>query len=178
MPLRGKILLMKESLQGKIWWSYLEEDLQELLLTSAKLSAKAAELGEGVHDFSFIVFPAAKAYEGFLKKLFLDMGFISRENYFGKRFRIGRALNPSLDKNFRTESVYDKVANYCGGKELAEKLWETWRLSRNLVFHWFPDEKNALTLKEAQNRNEMIIQAIDASFKECGQSLPLRDKIR
>ena len=158
---------MEESLEQKVWWDYLEEDLQELLLTSAHLSAKATELGEGVHDFSFIVFPAAKAYEGFLKKLFLDKGFITKDDYFGKKFRVGRALNPYLDRQFRYESVYDKVVTFCGGKALADKLWETWRQSRNLVFHWFPDEKRALTLTEAEDRYKMVIEAIDAAFKEC-----------
>lgn len=158
---------MEENLEQKAWWSYLEADLQELLRTSVVLIEKGEELGRGVHDFSFIVFPAAKAYEGFLKKLFLDLGFITKDDYFGKRFRVGKALNPSLEKKFRNESVYDKIVEFCQGKELADKLWETWRESRNLVFHWFPDEKRALTLSEAKDRYKMIIEAIDAAFKEC-----------
>lgn len=158
---------MEGSLDNKVWWSYLEEDLQELLLTSVHLISKAQELGEGVHDYSFIVFPAAKAYEGFLKKLFLDLGFISKEDYFGKKFRIGKALNPYLEKEFRHESVYDKLVNYCGGNALADRLWETWKNSRNLVFHWFPEEKRALDLNEARGRYKMIIEAIDEAFKEC-----------
>lgn len=120
------------------------------------------------HDYSFVVFPAAKAYEGFLKKLFFDLGFITEEDYSGKRFRIGKALNPTLPKEIRNDHwVYKKIVIYCGGAELADKLWDTWRLSRNLVFHWFPNEKNALTLSEAQNRLNQIIDAIDSAFKEC-----------
>lgn len=162
-----KIVSMGDNLENKDWWSYLEEDLQELLLTSVVLKNKGNELGLGVHDFSFIVFPAAKAYEGFLKKLFLDMGFITKSDYFGKRFRVGRALNPSLERKFRTENVYDKIVGFTGSRELADRLWETWKESRNLVFHWFPDEKHALTFDEAQVRHEMIIEAIDEAFKEC-----------
>lgn len=158
---------MEESLVNKAWWGYLEEDLQELLLTSVHLLNKGQELGEGVHDYSFIVFPAAKAYEGFLKKLFLDLGFISKEDYYGKKFRIGRALNPYLEKEYRHESIFDKVVSYCGGSVVANQLWETWKNSRNLVFHWFPDEKRALNLVEAKQRYEMIIGAIDEAFKEC-----------
>ena len=158
---------MEESLDKKVWWNYLEEDLQELLLTSNHLINKAEELGEGVHDFSFVVFPAAKAFEGFLKKLFLDMGFISKEDYFGKKFRIGKALNPYLDKELRHESVYDRLVNFSGSSKVADHLWETWKNSRNLVFHWFPDEKKALDLIEAKRRYEMIIEAIDETYKEC-----------
>ena len=114
-----------------------------------------------------MVFPAAKAYEGFLKKLFLDLKFITEEDYYGKHFRIGKALNPSLPKELKREGVYDKVVQYCQGHTLADDLWNTWRLSRNLVFHWFPDEKNTITLPEAGERIEMIIAAIDEAFKEC-----------
>lgn len=158
---------MEEKLEQKIWWGYLEEDLQELLRTSLHLSKKAEELGEGVHDFSFIVFPAAKAYEGFLKKLFLDKGFITKEDYFGKKFRVGKALNPYLDRELRHESVYDKLVNFTHGNQLADKLWETWKLSRNLVFHWFPDEKQALTAQEARARLAMITRAIDEAYRAC-----------
>lgn len=168
-----------EELEQKVWWNYLDEDLQELLKTSVLLGQKGEELGEGIHDFSFIVFPAAKAYEGFLKKFFLDMGFITKEDYFGNRFRVGKALNPSLDRErYKGESVYDQIIESCQGQELANKLWETWKQSRNLIFHWFPDEKHAPTINEARDRYKMVIEAIDAAFKECKQNLSFRGKIR
>lgn len=163
-----------EALEGKVWWGYLGEDLQKLLSTSRFLvevvKSWGADLPGGkkeFHDYSFVVFPAAKAYEGFLKKLFLDLKFITEDDYYGKHFRIGKALNPSLPKEMRHEGVYDKIVQYCGGETLAEQLWETWKESRNLIFHWFPNEKNTITLPEAGERIEMIIGAIDAAFKEC-----------
>lgn len=150
------------------WWTYLSEDLQELLKESVLLSEKVGEWSEKFHDYSFVVFSSAKAYEGFLKKLFLDLGFITNDDYYGKRFRVGKALNPNLEKFLREkESVYDKLVAYCQGRQLADQLWETWRLSRNLVFHWFPNEKNAITFEEAKMRVEMVIDSIDAAFKEC-----------
>ncbi|KKU10420.1 MAG: hypothetical protein UX13_C0012G0004 [Candidatus Woesebacteria bacterium GW2011_GWB1_45_5] len=163
-----------EPLETKIWWSYLEYDLQELLresfLIEEILRGMGADLPGGkkeFHDYSFVIFPAAKAYEGFLKKLFLDLKFISEEDYYGKHFRIGKALNPSLPKEIKREGVYDKIVKFCSGHELADKLWDTWKLSRNLTFHWFPNEKNAVSLGGARDRVEMIIEAIDMAFKEC-----------
>jgi hypothetical protein len=161
-------------LEKKIWWNYLGEDLQKLIQTSefiyTAVESWGADLPGGKRefdDYSFVVFPAAKAYEGFLKKLFLDLKFISEEDYYGKHFRIGKALNPSLPKELRHEGVYDKIVQFCQGRTLADKLWDTWRLSRNLTFHWFPNEKNAITLSEAGERIEMIIGAIDEAFQEC-----------
>ena len=164
-----------EELDKKPWWGYVEEDLQELLKESFLLieilKGMGADLPGGkkeFHDYSFVVFPAAKAYEGFLKKLFWDLKFITEDDYSGKRFRIGKALNPTLPKEIRNEHwVYKKVTDYCQGRELADKLWDTWRVSRNLVFHWFPNEKNAITLGEAEERVNLVIEAIDQAFKEC-----------
>lgn len=162
-------------MEKKVWWNYVEPDLQELLVLSEFLTNVVRSWGGDLpagskvfHDYSFVVFPAAKAYEGFLKKMFLDMGFIANEDYLGKRFRIGKALNPFLEERFRDrESVYDKLVKYCGGKELADSLWNAWTNGRNLVFHWFPEEKKALSFKDAEERIEMIIGAMDKAFKGC-----------
>lgn len=163
-----------ESLEQKVWWSYLGEDLQKLLLASRFLIDTVQSWGVDLpggrkefNDYAFVIFPAAKAYEGFLKKMFLDLGFISQEDYFGKHFRIGKSLNPSLPKEMRGDEVYGKIVKYCGGKDLADNLWETWRVCRNLTFHWFPDEKNTVTFDEAKERVNMIISAIDAAFAGC-----------
>jgi hypothetical protein len=163
-----------EALDQKPWWEYLGADLQKLLNSSDFLIKSLKSSGNDLpggkaefDDYAFVVFPAAKAYEGFLKKLFFDLGFITEEDYYGKHFRIGKALNPSLPKELRNQSVYGKIVKYCGGKKLADELWETWRLCRNLTFHWFPDEKNVLTFPESIDRVNMIGTAMDAAFKEC-----------
>jgi len=168
--------------KGSVWWNYLDEDLQELIIQSLLLldTAQKWEVnfgetfgrgilpGEGFRDYSFIVFPAAKAYEGFLKKLFLDMGFIANEDYFGKRFRIGKALNPSLEKELRKkEGVYHKIVDECGGEDLAEDLWMCWKNCRNVLFHWFPNEKNAVSLSEAKDKVMLIIDTMDKAFDGC-----------
>lgn len=166
---------MDLKLENKIWWGYIEEDLQELLVATEFLVNTVKSWGGDMphgsrvfHDYSFVVFPIAKAYEGFLKKMFLDLGFITEEDYKGKRFRIGKALNPFLEKDLRgRESVYDKIVKYCGGKELADKLWEAWTNGRNLVFHWFPEEKRVVDFNEAQGKIKLIIEAMDMAFREC-----------
>jgi hypothetical protein len=162
-------------LENKVWWNYIEGDLQELLVASEFLvnvvKSWGGDLSAGskvFHDYSFVVFPAAKAYEGFLKKIFFDMGFITDNDYHGKRFRIGKALNPFLERELRDrESVYDKLVKFCGGKILADKLWEAWTLGRNVIFHWFPDEKRAISFVEAQDKVKLIIGAMDMAFLGC-----------
>lgn len=155
-------------MNDRVWWGEAEEDIRELLKEAQLLLNKVSSWDQKFHDYSFIVFPAAKAYEGFLKKTLLEMGLISRNDYFGKRFRIGRALNPSLDKKYRKkESVYDKLAEYCGGRDLPDQLWLTWKESRNLLFHWFPHEANAISLSEAEIRIKMVVNSMDALYRSC-----------
>ncbi|HKC04744.1 MAG TPA: hypothetical protein VKC54_02645 [Patescibacteria group bacterium] len=161
-----------EALEQKIWWNYLEEDLQELIKESFLIQDMLAGMGADLpggklkfHDYSFVVFPAAKAYEGFLKKIFLDLKLITDEDYYGKHFRIGKALNPSLPKEIRSEGIYDKIVEHFQGHELADKLWDTWRFSRNLTFHWFPNEKNAINMEEAAERINKITEAMEMAYE-------------
>ncbi|OGM19881.1 hypothetical protein A2686_01405 [Candidatus Woesebacteria bacterium RIFCSPHIGHO2_01_FULL_38_10] len=174
--IRKDNLAMNNFLKKKAWWDSLHTDLQELLMESfflidalqspGKLATSQARLA--FRDYAFVVFPAAKAYEGFLKTLFLDLGFISKEDFFGKRLRIGKILNPFLETRIREkEGVYDKIVEYCGGSRLADTLWDTWKTCRNLLFHWFPNEKNAVDFNEAKMLVEKIINTIDLAFKEC-----------
>lgn len=156
------------------WWDYINEDLRELLDQSLLLinifedREKRNEGKSEFHDWAFIAFPAAKAYEGFLKTLFKDLGFITEEEFYGKHFRIGRALNPELEKILRDrEGVYDRIVNYCGGRSLADTLWETWKRGRNLLFHWFPNERNAIGFDEAKETVEKILGAMDMAFESC-----------
>ena len=60
-------------------------------------------------NFSFVVFPFAKAYEGFLKKAFLGVGFISRLDYISDHFRLGKVLSPNLVEKLGERSVYKKI---------------------------------------------------------------------
>jgi hypothetical protein len=156
------------NLEKKVWFSYLEHDIIELLRESLLLSKSVEKWEEKFHDYSFVVFPAAKAYEGFLKKLFLDLGFINKQEYYYKYFRIGKALNPELEPRFRKkESIYDRLVEYCGGDTLANHLWDTWRRCRNSLFHWFPEEKTVINFTQANENIFLIIDSIDHAFKEC-----------
>ena len=153
------------------WWEYIGHDLQELMLQGFDLF-RVSNVLDTYHDYSFIVFPMSKAYEGFLKKIFLDMQFIDAAEYEGTRFRIGKALNPSLDPKARDEQwVYGKLSKYCGGVALPNQLWDAWRECRNLVFHWFPKDSRDITREEAGEKLHQVVAAIDAVFRECKISL-------
>ena len=156
------------NLKKRIWWTDLDQDIKGLLRESVLLIEKVKTWEEKFHDYSFLVFPAAKAFEGFLKNLFLDCGFISEEDYYGKRFRVGKALNPSLDRKLRKkEGVYDQIVAHCQGQETADGLWEVWRSGRNRLFHWFPREKNVINYEQARERVAAILNVMDLAYGKC-----------
>ena len=161
------------SLAKQVWWRYLDETQRGLLCQSWELWEREKKRKDKKDkkdkktDYSFVVFPAAKAYEGFLKKLFYDTGLISRQDFEGEKFRLGRALNPSLGQNHWAGSVYERLKSFCGGEALPYGLWQTWKKGRNLLFHYFEGEENRIGLKEAQNLLLMIQNAIGAAFVEC-----------
>jgi hypothetical protein len=143
------------------WYVGMPLVQKNLVRISLELYAREERLHSQFDDYSFIVFPMAKAYEGYLKYFLYQSNLISRDAYYDKHFRIGRALNPDIHPNRRdTTWLYDQVAQSCG-TNLARQLWETWLECRNRVFHFFPDASQQLTLAEAAKRLEMMAQTIE-----------------
>lgn len=112
-----------------------------------------------INDYSFLVAPAAKAYEGYLKDFFLKIGIIDRRQRVSTHFRVGKTLNPSL--RFKRFSVFQKLTDIDdNGEELAEILWDGWKFGRNEILHYFPKNLKKLTLDQAKDRIALILNAI------------------
>jgi hypothetical protein len=150
------------------YWNYLSEGQRGLILEGIYLLTDAQQNHRiQITDYSYIVFPFAKAYEGFLKQLFFDMEFISEQEYNSDHFRIGRALNPHFAFENHHGSVYQKVIHYCGGQDLAEEMWMMWKRGRNLVFHYFPHNYKALLLIEAEEIIVGLLRVMEQAVKGC-----------
>jgi len=137
---------------------FLSEHQTELI-EDTQLVLKKLQITDDISDYSFIVASVAKAYEGFVKDFFLRIKVISIEEYEGERFRVGKTLNPSL--RYKRFSVFQKLANYHDkGEELAETLWDAWKFGRNEIFHYFPHNYKSLSRQEAEERIELLLNAI------------------
>lgn len=146
----------------------MDDTMRDLATQSHTLLETFKDDGKsGHHDYSFVVFPMSKAYEGFLKKLFLDMGLIGVAQYKGEHLRIGKILNPNLPRRYRSGWVFEKLSAACGGEDLPLTLWETWKRARNRVFHFFPDHAEFLTYEEAKNLINKIMEAMDRALAGC-----------
>jgi hypothetical protein len=144
--------------EGSALWNYLSPDQRVLARDGAFLVADTQiHHDEEPTDYSYVVFPFAKLYEGFLKQLFLDLGIIREREYRSEHFRIGKVLSPNLVGRLRGNSAYGQIQERYG-KELATRLWHTWKNGRNMVFHYFPHNYRALNLDQA---NGVVAQIID-----------------
>lgn len=145
---------------------FLEPELGNLYSDGEKLLATTSD--STYSDYSFLVFPFAKVYEGFLKKLFLALGAINETQYRSDHWRVGKALNPNLEKELRgEESVYDRIQNLCNDSTLPDVLWNAWKNGRNRIFHYFPGQNQALTLDEAKNTVNLINCAMEKALTSC-----------
>ena len=137
---------------------YLSEN-QDRLVSDVEIILNRLKNEDNISDFSFLVAPIAKAYEGFLKDFFLKLGIISDNEYESDRFRVGKTLNPSL--RYKRFSVFQKLADYHQqGEELAETLWDAWKFGRNEIFHYFPSSFKSLSQNEAEDRISLVLRAI------------------
>lgn len=151
---------------NSLLWQYLSQAQKDLILEGQFLMDKIIKEGKyNFKDYSFLVFPFAKAYEGFLKKIFLDVGFISRLDYISDHFRLGKVLSPKLVEKLADRSVYQKIIGFAG-VDLAEKIWDTWKIGRNQVFHYFPHNLKSLTFFEAEKIINKIIETMEEAVSK------------
>lgn len=118
-----------------------------------------------ITDYSYLVFPFAKAYEGFLKQIFRDKKLISRLDYISDHLRLGKLMSPNLIGKLGPDSLYLKIENGYS-KELADKIWNVWKNGRNQIFHYFPHNIKAITFSEARELCLEILKTMEEVFDQ------------
>ncbi|MBI2465588.1 hypothetical protein HYV64_05595 [Candidatus Shapirobacteria bacterium] len=132
---------------------------QANLVTDVEAVLERLKGTDHISDYSFLVAPISKAYEGYLKDFFLQLKIIDQYSYDSDRFRVGKTLNPSL--RYKRFSVFQKLSDLDqAGEEIAEQLWDAWKHGRNEIFHYFPGNVHNLTREEAENRIYMVLDTI------------------
>ena len=161
------------SIDEKRWFLFLDEEGQNLVRLTYQLLMRERRLKSSYRDYGFVVFPMAKAFEGFLKKFFYQTQMISHEQYEHRNFRIGRSLNPDLSMRNKDEAwVFDDVERLCS-TQLARRFWNTWLKSRNHLFHYFPDMRYDISLTEAEG---LITEMAGTMYEALGCILKDKNK--
>lgn len=145
-------------------WNYFSSTQRDLIQEGNYLMTMVEKHEYHFKDYSFTVFPYAKAYEGFLKQLFLDIGFISHLDYISDHFRIGKFLSPHLMHRLDGRSLYLKIQQQ-SNEELAEKIWSVWKKERNEIFHYYPHNIKRVTFEAALTMNEEILHTMIEAYE-------------
>ncbi|MEI6532519.1 MAG: hypothetical protein WCO06_01625 [Candidatus Roizmanbacteria bacterium] len=141
-------------------WNYLSQPQKDLIQQGEYLKKVVVEDNKlQFDDYSFIIFPYAKAYEGFLKQLFVDMKFITHDEYVSDHLRIGKLLSPNLKEKLGDRSLFVKITKR-SNVEIAEQMWETWKVGRNQIFHYFPHNIKAVSYREADELSNRILNTM------------------
>ncbi len=162
-----KILLLRTS----DFWHYLSQNQKDLIREGLYLMNDVIK-DQVYHfkDYSFLVFPFAKAYEGFLKQIFKDVKLISHLDYISDHLRLGKLMSPNLLNKLGERSLYYKISKKYG-RELADKIWKSWKEGRNQVFHYYPHNLRAVNFNEAEKIIDDIVETMQLVFEEIGKNL-------
>lgn len=148
------------------FWNYLHQNQKDLIREGIfLLNDVITQEVYQFKDYSFVVFPFAKSYEGFLKQIFFDSGLISRLDYISDHIRLGKLLSPHLVGRLGEHSLFEKIKNQYG-EELANTIWTAWKKGRNEVFHYFPHNIRAVNFEEAKSLIEQILSAMEETYKK------------
>jgi len=151
---------------GKAFWQYLSQTQKDLILEGQYLMNDVIkDHAYQFKDYSFLIFPFAKAYEGFLKQLFKDVGFISRLDYISDHLRLGKLMSPNLAEKLGERSLYRKM-EAAVNREFADQVWSTWKSGRNQIFHYFPHNLKAVRFDEAQEIIGKILTTMELVFEK------------
>lgn len=147
------------------FWLYISQNQRDLILEGQYLMNDIIKnQAYKFKDYSFLIFPFAKAFEGFLKQVFLDAGMISRVDYISDHLRLGKLMSPHLIGRLGDKSLYMKISNKAD-RGLADKIWITWKLGRNQVFHYFPHNLKAVSFEDAYKSINHIIDTMEVTYQ-------------
>lgn len=151
------LFIMYEILKKSQVWDYLSTTQKDLIVEGVFLSEALSH--KNFKDYSFYVFPFAKAFEGFLKQLFLDTGYISHLDYISNHFRLGKYLSPHLVYRLGERSIYAQIRENSSEK-MAHNIWDIWTRGRNEVFHYYPHNVRRIDFQEASELSDNFLQVI------------------
>lgn len=142
------------------------EEILTLREDSLRLRYLATHYGTGLYDYSFVVLPMAKAYEGFLKKILVKIELVTELELFqNPDISINKYFNP-IGNNSIFNSLRDKVRD----RAIPHLIYTTYQECRNQILHYDPYGNTKLaTVEDAsfflRRIEDAIVKAYD-TFEE------------
>ena len=91
------------------------------------------------------------------------MKFISHLDYISDHLRLGKLMSPNLEGKLGERSLFKKMRESVT-RDFAERVWTTWKLGRNQIFHYYPHNIKAVSFEEAEKIIGQIINAMEEAY--------------
>jgi len=112
-----------------------------------------------LNDFSVVVFPSAKAFEGYIKKIFLNIKLITKKE-------IEKDPYQSIGKIINGEKIKNKIIDKKRDRSFLKLLSAQWDLCRNVILHYDIDQPEIINSKEEAFRKvENIYEVMKKAYK-------------
>ena len=72
-------------------------------------------------------------------------------------------MSPNIADRLGDRSLYTKVKEHVN-VELADMIWDGWRLGRNEIFHYFPHNLRSISITQAQGIIDQLIQTMQQTY--------------
>ena len=150
---------------SKEFESFLGQDfeiLNEIYEDYFKLRIALINSKYQLSDYSCMVLPLAKAYEGVLKKILVSSGFITEAD-------LQENPNISINKYFNpvgNNAIFKALKDQARDKAIPYIIYSTYQECRNLIFHYDPYRDNRLkSIGDADFYQRRIDDAIKKAFE-------------
>ncbi len=133
---------------------FVGQDLIQLRKDSNNLLKEANESTTYISDYSYIVFPMAKAYEGILKKVLVEAQLVKEEDIqYDPNVPINNYFNPVSNT-----TIFNLLADKVRDKSIPHTIYATYQECRNQILHYDSYRDNRLT---SLNEVEFYLMRLD-----------------
>ena len=139
----------------------LHEDNRALLQSYNPSNDKSVDIVD-YSDYSFLVLPIAKVYEGILKKILVDGGLLKEDDLFkNPSINVGGYYNP-VGNNKIFKLLKDKARD----KAVPHVIYSTYQECRNQILHYDQYRDNRIkSYEDAEFYCRRIIYAIEKAYE-------------
>lgn len=161
---------------GQRTFDFLRTETQSLLINTEIMSSLIRNTPTNIDlglidDYSFLLFPAAKAYEGFLKQLSEKVNFVfskkkktqkitkellEKEPDFGIGIIFNEITNPEIKNALLDKSRYKNHPNFM------KAIWDKCRCD---ILHYDYKKPIIISLKQSEDEISLIYRAIRWGFE-------------
>ncbi len=115
-----------------------------------------------VSDYSFLLLPIAKSYEGILKRVLVEKGVISESKLLeNPSVNVGAYLNP-----VGNEKIFNLLKDKARDKAIPHVIYSTYQECRNQILHYDQYRDNRITsFEDAKFYRRRILDAIDKAYQ-------------